>query len=315
MLLWGLAACAAPVPPPAPVAAPPPLSQPATPDQVTARALAWLADQRLADGGFGDSRGEISPNNTSTVLAVLADLPPSPADRIDRDAALTAIHAPAQSWLANRDSGWLAKALLAVLSAQGDPRAFAGLDLIGELTAKYDETTGLYHPESLFRHLLAVQALSWAGESVPAAALDAIGQLQKADGSWSWRIDGTGDSGDVDTTAQTLLALASAGVTAQDSHVQAALTFLARTQSAEGGWAMDAESVPNANSTGLVLHALGRLGLTDSAYPAIRAAAAQAWLSTLQQPDGSFHYSRDLPGAILMATLDALPAFQWQFDQ
>ncbi len=76
---------------------------------------------------------------------------------------------------------------------------------------------------------------------------------------------------------------------------------------------MDADSPPNANSTGLVLTALGELGLADQPDLAIRAAQAQSWLATLQQPDGSFHYSADLPGAVFLATLDALPAFQWQF--
>jgi len=316
LLLWATTGCAAPAPALAPALAP--ASAPAPTPQaqtVSDRAWLWLHSQELAQGGFGDSRGEISPNSTSTVLAVLATLPPSDADQIRRDAALTAMQPGAVAWLAGRDSGLLAKAALGVIGAGGDPRQFAGLNLVAELSAVYDAQPGLYHPESFYRHLLAVQALAAAGEAVPDGALAAIGRLQQADGSWSWRIDGAATSGDVDTTAQTLLALAAAGVKADDSRVQAALAYLARTQSTQGGWAMDADSVPNADSTGLALHAFGRLGLTDSAYPAIRAAQAQAWLATLQQPDGSFHYSADLPGTVLLATLDALPAFQWQFAE
>ncbi len=208
----------------------------------------------------------------------------------------------------------LARAMLGVTATGGDPHHAAGQDLVADLWANYDAQTGFFHPESFFRHLLSVQALIVSGETVPEAALAAMGHAQIADGSWSWRISTESATvGDVDTTAQTLRTLATLGITADDSRVQSALGFLAQTQSPDGGWAMDAASPPNADSTGLVLTALGKLGLADQPDPAIRAAQAQTWLATLQQPDGSFHYSADLPGAVFLATLDSLPAFQWQF--
>ena len=219
-----------------------------------------------------------------------------------------------EPWLAARDSGPLSRAVLGVTATGGDPHQAAGLDLLAELWANYDAQTGFFHPESFFRHLLSVQALIASGETVPEAALAAMGHAQIADGSWSWRIStDSATVGDVDTTAQALITLAAAGVGADDSRVQAALGFLAQTQSPDGGWAMDAASPPNADSTGLVLTALGKLGLADQPDPAIRAAQAQSWLASLQQADGSFHYSADLPGTVFLATLDALPAFQWQF--
>lgn len=291
-----------------------PVDQPASEASVRAQALAWLHTQELPTGGFPDSQGQFSANNTSTVLSVLAGLSAEEVSDFRFHDALTALEPTVAGWLGAKDSGPLAKAILGVTAAGGDPRSIAGQDLVADLWAHYDAQTGLFHPESFFRHLLSVQALIAAGETVPEAALAAIGHAQIADGSWSWRISTeTPATGDVDTTAQTLLTLAAAGVSPGDSRVQAALTFLAQTQSADGGWAMDADSLPNANSTGLVLTALGELGLAEQPDLAIRAAQAQDWLATLQQPDGSFHYSADLPGAVFLATLDALPAFQWQF--
>ncbi len=320
LLVWISAGCA-----------PTPAAQPATVDDVRAHALAWLHSQELDTGGFPDSQGQISPNSTSTVLALLATLPADEISEFRIQDALTALQSTLIDWLGAKDSGPLARAVSGVTAAGGDPRHTAGQDLVADLWANYDPQTGLFHPESLFRHLLAIQALSAAGETIPAAAQTAISHLQQPDGSWSWRITASTQptlsntstpstepptpptTGDVDTTAQTLRTLAALGITADDSRVQAALTYLAQTQSAQGGWAMDADTPPNADSTGLVLTALGELGLADQPDPAIRAAQAQTWLATLQQPDGSFHYSADLPGAIFLATLDSLPAFQWQF--
>ncbi len=306
LLLLGLiAGCAAPSAP---------VTQPASVDAVRAQALAWLRTQALPTGGFPDSQGQFSANNTSTVLSVLAGLPAEEISDFRLTDALTALEPTVPDWLAAKDSGPLAKAILGVTAAGGNPHMVDGQDLVADLWAHYDAQTGLFHPESFFRHLLSVQALIASGESVPDAALAAIGHLQQPDGSWSWRISAdTPTTGDVDTTAQTLLTLAAAGVGPEDSRVRAALTYLAQTQSAPGGWAMDADAPPNANSTGLVLTALGKLGLADQPHPAIRAAQAQTWLAALQQPDGSFHYAADLPGAVFMATLDALPAFQWDF--
>ncbi len=65
LLLGMIAGCAAPSAPVAPAF---------SADAVRAHALAWMHTQELATGGFPDSQGQFSANNTSTVLAVLAGL-------------------------------------------------------------------------------------------------------------------------------------------------------------------------------------------------------------------------------------------------
>lgn len=293
----------------------------ATPTAIHQLGTTWLLAQQHADGSFGPETalGEV----TASILPVLAQLAQDPnapqhqALMAATKKAGNSLVSQAPGWPRQNNSGPLAKAVLALAVAGQDPSDFAGADLLAALQNQLRPDTALYHPESLFRHNLTLLALTAAEQPLSPQTVQALIGLQQEDGGWSWRIPASGDSfaaSDVDTTALSLVTLAVLGAPATDPVIQNGLHFLAIHQHPDGGWSMDQDAPPNANSTGLVLRALGELDLIQPQVAEIDAALAQRWLAQLQQADGSFWYTLEQPGAILPATLDALPGFQWDFQ-
>ena len=184
------------------------------------RALMWLHTQQLPDGSFGlrrpDGTGIPSASVTADTVYALALLGEAPAGPSwtppGGRSALDALADLAPSYVGT-DAGQAGKVARAVALAGGDPRQFGGMDLIGIIQAAYNPVTGRYHPNYLYRHTLAVEALLRSGVPVPPAALTALLQAQLASGGWFWSFDG--QTGDVDTSGRVLQLLAGlAGVQA-----------------------------------------------------------------------------------------------------
>ncbi|MGC8779337.1 MAG: hypothetical protein ACP5UQ_00555 [Anaerolineae bacterium] len=276
-----------------------------------ARAVAWLHTQQRPDGAFG--RPTANAGLTADVvyaLALVGEDPAGPAwtPRGGRS-ALAALAALAPDYAA-ADAGQAGKVARAVVLAGGDPRRFAGLDLIAVIRRAYDPMTGRYHPTLLYRHTLALEALLRAGEEVPAAAFQALLRAQLADDGWFWSFDG--EQSDVDTTGRVMQVLAGqAGVWDAIAFARAA-HYLCRRQLESGGWDIGPRTGPaNADSTALAVAGLRAAGY-DPQGPAFRKAGRGAVdaLLAFQEADGAFAYIR-VPGreeSRLMATVDALVA-------
>ncbi|MEJ5200438.1 MAG: hypothetical protein WHX53_16070, partial [Anaerolineae bacterium] len=197
-----------------------------------------------------------------------------------------------------------------VALAGGNPRSFAGQDLIAIIQRAYDPTTGRYHPALLYRHTLALEALLRAGEKVPDAALQALWRAQLPDGGWFWSFDA--EQSDVDTTGRVMQVLAGqAGTRDADAFARAA-RYLCRRQLGTGGWDVGQRTGPaNANSTALAIAGLRATGY-DPQGPAFkkRGRGTVDALLAFQEASGAFTYTRT-PGkeeSRLMATVDALVA-------
>lgn len=273
-----------------------------------ALAISWLHTRQLADASFG---GASVTADAVYALALAGEDPAGPSWSKNSVSALDALEAQAAGY-ATRGAGEAGKVLRAVALAGGNPRNFAGLDLIAEIEQYYDPATGRYHPTYLFRHSLAVEGLARAGHPVPARAFDAILAAQIPDGSWFWTFSGT--TGDVDTTGRVLAVTAGLGGPRCSSAYDRAVAYLATAQKPDGGWGVypppDANPA-NANSTALTLAGLRALGVPPDDPRFIR--QGRTPLETLlafQETSGAFVYIRQ-PGfeeSRLMATIEAVAA-------
>ena len=225
-------------------------------------AVQWLHTQQLADGGFG-VRGTTSAPITADVvyaLALAGEDPGGPAWTVDGHSALDALAKVAPGYIGT-DAGQAGKVARAVAAAGRDPRSFGGMDIIAVIEAAYDPATGRYHPDFLFRHAVAIEALQRAKLPVPPAAYAALRKAQLPDGGWFWTFTGT--KGDVDTTGRVLQVLGQAPAGTCDVSFMAAASYLAHAQTTSGAWAVDAPpstSPANANSTGLAVGGLLAIG-------------------------------------------------------
>ncbi|MCX6029355.1 MAG: terpene cyclase/mutase family protein [Chloroflexi bacterium] len=280
------------------------------------RAVHWLAGQQLPDGSFGLWRpdGTSSPSASVTADAVyaLALLGENPAgSRWTRGgrSALDALAALTPTYVYS-DAGAAGKVGRAVALAGGNPRAFGGLDLIGVIEAAYDPTTGRYHPNLLYRHTLAVEALLRTGIAVPPAALVALQSAQVADGGWFWAFDAT--QSDVDSTGRVMSLLAGQFGVNDPAAFGHAADYLATMQATAGGWTVGyLPGSPNANSTALAVGGLRAAGFDPQAARFQKnGRGALDQLLAFQEAGGAFVYIAESgkEESRIMATLDALIA-------
>jgi hypothetical protein len=280
------------------------------------QALAWLHTQQGSDGGFG---GVSVTADAVYTLALLGEDPDGLAWTKNGKSALDALEVLAAATpdpYPLRGAGEAGKVLRAVALAGGNPRDFAGFDLVALIESAYTPASGRYHPTYLYRHTLAVEGLLRAGQPVPTAAYDAIVSVQLADGGWAWSFSST--RGDTDTTGRVLLLLAGiAGLSYPTDYGQAA-DYLDAAQQDSGGWSdvyppFDPDDPPpaNANSTALAVAGLQAAGFDPSAprFQPICEAGVGALLD-FQEASGAFRFMLPPNSAEvrLIATLEALVA-------
>ena len=153
--------------------------------------------------------------------------------------------------------GGTAKTLIGVVAAGGDPRSFAGTDLVADLqgletpSGRFSDTgSGDY--TITITQALALIALARAGEPLTAASVATLVDQQCADGGFRSNIgDPQGCVSDPDVTAFAAQALIAAGAT---SAAGLALDRLAALQGADGS-VRSADGAPNANTTGVAAQA------------------------------------------------------------
>ena len=184
-------------------------------------------------------------------------------------------------------AGPLAKSLLAVVVAGGDPTAFGGHDLVAELQA-LETTQGRFSDQSAYGDYsntigqsLAVIALARAGQGINVGSVEQLLGRQCADGGFSGSLDtADGCVSDPDATAFAVQALLAAGAstfcngdlegltTRAGAAAAAGLDRLDAIQGASGGFT-SADGAVNANTTGVAAQALTAGGRTTAAGDAV----------------------------------------------
>ena len=269
------------------------------------QALAYLQTQQDSDGGipgftpgssdaFTTARTAMALASAGVPVTFLTKSGKTPLDYLASQAIAYTHQTSGPPLLFPGRAGILA---VAVVGSSGNPRAFGApttMDLIGELDATYDPTTGTYSTAavegfssgapSTINQLWAILGLAAAQQAVPTLATTYLVSQQDPDGGW-----GYGFGSDIDTTALVIQALlASGNLTPDSSIIQNGVTFLRSNQISTGGWAP--YGTLSADSTAGVIQAL----VADGYVP-----PTASWTTTagrnpldellgLQAPDGSF---------------------------
>ena len=265
-------------------------------------ALAYIKTKQLANGGIeGFAPG--TADEFTTIRAVLAIASASRpqtfmtssggATPIDYLAtrATAYVKATNSSLLYPGRAGML---MTAVVAGDRDPRAFGGLDLVTELNATYNPTSGTFSTSAsegfssgaagTVNQVWSIMGLAAAQSGVPIAATNYLISLQESDGGW-----GYGAGGDVDLTALVVQALiASNNVLPTHPKVQEGLTFIRTRQTATGGW--ESYGSLSADSTAIAMQALVAAGFTPvtTIVTTFRGRTPHDELRGLQASDGGF---------------------------
>lgn len=266
-------------------------------------ALAWLRTQQLDSGAFPGFTGEPDPSATADAVYAFAagNIDPSTVTTGSGDDPVEYLIGAAGGVAGN--PGAAAKLLLALYAAGLQPDAAEPVDLVGEINAGYDPATGFYGM-GLYNHTLAVLALAAYDLPIEPDALALFATSQIEDGSWGFTGEPEPGSGDSNTTAMAIQALAAAGDEA--GLIEAGVAYLVSVQTPDGGFSYDAnEAIPDANSTALAIQALVVAGVDPTTLPNGNALTA---LTAFQKEFGVFFWRSDSDADNLLATTQAVPA-------
>ncbi len=139
-----------------------------------------------------------------------------------------------------------------------------------------------------------ILALKGAGATIPAAAKRTLLADQNHDGSWPVSPGGDGDS---NLTASGIMAAVAAGMAPNSTMIVRAVASLKRFRS-QGGYALIVGSPPDAQSTAWILQGLAAAGKRDP--------TAEAYLASLQRPNGAVAYQRGLSITPVWVTAQAV---------
>ncbi len=296
---------------------------------------AWLDRQFTPAGWFPGLWSPTTPDVTSAAQAI-ADLSVLGIGTASQATRLTRLEADAPSAIHDGTAyvpGTLARVILAVVATGGNPRSFAGTDLVADLesTIQPDGRFGVQFPtyDGVYRQGLALAALSVVTPR-PASITPATGQTiadvpavawlrdqQCSDGAWMAYRATTTESCIEDPATWTFKdsngsAMAALGLTAVGATAPVdPSTWLTSVRGDDGGWGAfpaGATTPSDANSTGLVIAALKALGHDpdESAYAALR--SFQLGDTAAEADRGAFSYQASDHSPNSYATLDAVTA-------
>jgi hypothetical protein len=267
-------------------------------------AVQWLQPQQQPDGGF--SNGFTPSSDASTTADAVTAVRAAGSDPASWKVAG---HSPLD-YLASavaagdlKGPGVAAKVTLAAVASGLDPHDFGGADLVTEILGGYDTSKGLFGGGP-FDSALCIQALLAVKAPLPGGAIQGLVGTRLADGSYSFNGDTKPGSGDSNTTAAVVMALAEAGAKDQ---IKPSLDYFRAAQNDDAGWTYQKPSpfgeATDANSTALVIQALVAAGENLQNWKDPRQA-----LLALQQTNGAFVFNAATPGDNLLATVQAIPA-------
>ena len=267
----------------------------------------YLERAQNADGGFGGAPRQAS-NQLVTGWAVLG-LEAAGRHPLDvRRGARTPIDFVRTGVPSLAETGELERTILALRGAGLDPRRFGGRDLLADLERKR-------RPDGSFSGLsnwtaFGIMSLRASGRSTNSAAVRRAGawlaSQQNSDGGFSYATRGGGTF--VDETGAALQGLAAAG-RGRTQVVKRALSYLRGAQNQDGGFGQAAGSRSNAQSTSWAVQGIAAAGRAPSSFRRGKRSPL-TYLSTLQQPDGSFRYSRSSTQTPVWVTAQAIAALK-----
>ena len=202
-------------------------------------------------------------------------------------------------------TGEIAKWITFAAACGKDPYTFADYDAVAALQEKIKEDgrVGNY----IYTTYWGIFGLTAAGADVEPQIAWLLTQ-QNADGSFGSYGTETGDSGDADNTAASIMALRAAGIPADDPAVEAAVQFLREAIEENGGYNYGYYSAPNLASTAWVVQAFCSVGIDPSTVKSSAGNSPVDYLLSLQKEDGSFRYTETLTDTPVSMTARAVAA-------
>lgn len=204
------------------------------------------------------------------------------------------------------------RTILGVVAGGGDPKNFAGKNLIATLekaqlpNGKFADSVNGQGQFLVNAHMWGIIALYAAGEDIPKQqqAYEWLVQQQKDDGGFVFDIEA--DESDIDMTAMALIAFAALGKDKDDPEVVKALNFLRKNQQEDGNFSSWGEA--NSDSCAMVIQGLIALSIdpTGTEWTKNGKNPVTALLD-FQLADGSFSHT---PGGKTndMSTINAMMA-------
>jgi hypothetical protein len=278
-------------------------------------AVAWLKTQQNADGGWG------SPASTmgATADALLAAAAVGENGLAWADGGPTALAYLEANAASLAKAGDTAKVTLALTASGKSPRDLNGVDLIAKLEGMVGQDGKIGGANDFVNeHCYAIIALKSAGRAIPASSIEYLLARQIADGTWSWNGDTAAGGGDNNTAAMAVIALAAAGVPADNAQIQKALAHFAAQQNEDGGFPYIKPSPygtdSDANSTAVVMWAILATGQdpagTDWKYQGQDGHSALDRMRAFQNEDGAFRWQDAMPDDNFASTVQAAIALE-----
>ncbi len=269
--------------------------------------LRYLERAQNTDGGFGGAPRQAS-NQLVTGWTALG-LEAGGRHPLDvRSSARTPIDFIRAGVRSLAETGELERTILALRGAGLDPRRFGGRDLLADLERKR-------RPDGSFSGLsnwtaFGIMSLRASGRSTGSPAVRRAGawlaRQQNSDGGFSYATRGGGTF--VDETGAALQGLAAAG-RRRTRVVERALAYLRGAQNPDGGFGQSDGSRSNAQSTSWAVQGLVAAGRAPASFRR-EGRSPLAYLTTLQQPDGSFRYSRSSTQTPVWVTAQVVAALK-----
>jgi energy-coupling factor transport system substrate-specific component len=268
--------------------------------------LSYLASAQNADGGFGAAPGQDSSELYTGWAAIgLAAAGRDPASvRRNGHSLLDALRGE----VATLDGlGDAERTILAARACGASPYSFAGRNLVAEVLGARERDRSF--DEQVNLTAFAIFALRAAGHSQNFAPIrEAAGWIehqQNSDGGFGFGAGGS--PSDVDDTGAALQALAAAGARDKRS-LDAAIDYLIRSQSPDGGFPQRYGGESNAQSTAWALQGLIAGGRAPGSVRRGGSRTPVGYLESLEAPGGSVRYSRTNAQTPVWVTAQALVA-------
>lgn len=275
-------------------------SSPCAADSHASRALDYLRGRQQADGGIAEAGEQSSGQLTSWAIAAIASAGDDPSSWRTGASLLDFLSAASGSWSETTD---LERGCLAVSCAGGDPRTFAGRNLVGEIQARMGADGHI--GDLVNDHCWGIIALAQADETIPDSCRSWLVAQQNTNGGFGYA---PGAVSDPDDTGAALQALIAAGESPESSTVQRALEYLRFCQASDGGFCWKS-SLSNTASTAWAVQGICAAGQDPGSAEWARGGRTPLdFLRGMQQPDGHVKYSErnDLRPAWM--TIEAIPA-------
>jgi hypothetical protein len=172
--------------------------------------LKTIASLQDESGGFPYPNSPIDPRATAEAVSLLISLRNAGIE-VELDAAVAYVQqTDPVAWVESQGvtltDSEVAKIVMALVGAGGNPRDVGGVDLVARIADSWDDEAGIYG-SALWESPFVVTALTVADEPIEEQAIETIAAAQLGDGSWSSSGATGPGSGDAWTTAWIVQAL------------------------------------------------------------------------------------------------------------